>query len=154
MNEYTTFSFLKTHPKAILPTRAHSDEPGSGNSGYDVYAVEDVLVPARGTSVVPVGLTLADLPKGVWIRIESRSGLAFKHNITAFNGIIDNNYRGDLGVKLFNFSDVDYQVLIGDRIAQLVLYPLVLVKEGHGPKWSEEASETDRGSSGHGSTGR
>jgi len=147
-------SFLKTHPKAILPSRAHTEEPGSGNSGYDVYSVEDVLVPAKGSSTVQVGLTLADLPKGVWIRIESRSGLAFKHNVIAFNGIIDNNYRGDLGVKLFNFSDSDYQVLVGDRIAQLVLYPLLSIKEGHGPEWSESVSVTDRGSSGHGSTGR
>ena len=148
------FSFLKTHPNAILPTRALNNSSFSGNSGYDVYAVEQITIPALGSAVVPVGLTLADMPEGLWIRIESRSGLAFKHNIVAFNGIIDNNYRGDLGVKLFNFSKVDYTVQAGDRIAQLVIYPLIVTSKEQGPLWADRITETDRGASGHGSTGR
>jgi dUTP pyrophosphatase len=140
---------LRTHPDAVLPARKHSD-PQTGDSGYDMTAVEDTVVPARGSAVVPVGLTLADVPPGLWLRIESRSGLSFKHQISAFNGILDCNYRGDLGVKLINNSDVDYQARKGDRIAQLVCYPLIAPES----VWSDEVSDTDRGSNGFGSTGR
>lgn len=142
--------FLKTHPDAVLPARKH-DDLQTGDSGYDISAVEDVLISARSSAIVPTGITLAYMPPGIWIRIESRSGLAFKHNISAFPGIIDNNYRGDLGVKLINHSDVDYKVKKGDRIAQLVLYPLVVVLR---TDWANEVQQTDRGSNGFGSTGK
>lgn len=142
--------FLKTHPDAVIPSRKH-DDLQTGDSGYDVTAVEDTLIPARHSALVPTGITLADMPPGIWIRIESRSGLAFKHNISAFPGIIDNNYRGDLGVKLINNSDRDYEVKKGDRIAQLVLYPLVVVLR---VDWADTIQQTDRGSNGFGSTGK
>lgn len=141
--------FLKTHPDAVLPERKHND-PDTGDSGYDMTAVEDTVVPARSATVVPVGLTLADVPAGLFFRIESRSGLQFKHSISAFPGVIDNQYRGDLGVRLINDSDVDYQVKKGDRIAQIVLYPLIAAPT----EWAEGVTETDRGASGFGSTGR
>jgi dUTP pyrophosphatase len=144
--------FVKTHPDAVLPKRNHSD-PIFGDTGYDVTAVEDTTVPAKGAVTVPVGLKLGQLPPGSWIRIESRSGLQFKHNISAFNGIIDNNYRGDMGVRLINSSDVDYQVKKGDRVAQLVLYPLIAVDEKY-VEFTEEATETERGEKGFGSSGK
>lgn len=150
LDQCNSLEFLKTHPNATLPTRVH-DNLAYGDSGYDVSAVEDVVIPARGTALVATGLTLANLPPGIWIRIESRSGLAFKHNVHAFNGIIDNNYRGDLGIKLINHSDVDYHVKSGDRIAQLVLYPLVVVIRSI---FTDNITATDRGSNGFGSTGQ
>jgi dUTP pyrophosphatase len=141
--------FLKTHEDAVLPKKNNAD-PSIGDSGYDMTAVEETVIPARGSAVVPVGLTLAYLSPEFWIRIESRSGLAFKNNITAFNGIIDNPYRGDLGVKLFNHSDADYTVKKGDRCAQLVIYPLVSMEAG----WTDSVSETSRGAKGFGSSGK
>lgn len=150
IEDCVAIKYIKTHPDALLPVRKH-DDLASGDTGYDVAAVEDTLIPARSSTLVPSGITLADVPPGIWIRIESRSGLAFKHNVHAFNGIIDNNYRGDLGVKLINHSDIDYQVKKGDRIAQLVLYPLVVVLRS---EWAESITTTDRGSNGFGSTGR
>ena len=150
--ELHKLKFVKTHPDAVLPKRNHND-PIFGDSGYDVTAVEDAVVPARGAVIVPVGLKLAQLPPGFWIRIESRSGLQFKHNISAFNGIIDNNYRGDMGVRLINNSDTDYQVKKGDRIAQLVLYPLVAVTEEN-VIFTDEVTETERGEKGFGSSGK
>jgi len=140
--------FLKTHPDAVLPVRKQSDT-NTCDSGYDLTAVENVTVPAGGSVVVPVGLTLADVPTKVWIRIESRSGLQFKHQISAFNGIIDNQYRGDLGVKLINSSNVDYHVTKGDRVAQLVCYPLIAPDTD----FTDAATSTDRGAKGFGSTG-
>jgi len=142
--------FLKTHPDAQLPVRKHEDL-ASGDSGYDIFAVEDKVIPARSAEIVSTGITLADMPPGIWIRIESRSGLAFKHNVHAFNGIIDNNYRGDLGVKLINHSDTAYEIKKGDRIAQLVLYPLVVVLR---TEWTGSVNNTTRGASGFGSTGK
>lgn len=141
--------FKKTHPDAVLPIRKH-DNPTTGDSGYDMTAVEDTVIPARGDAVVPVGLTLADIEPGFWLRIESRSGINFKNKISAFNGILDNPYRGDLGVMLINRSDVDYQVRKGDRVAQLVVYPLIALPTA----FTDEVTVTDRGSNGFGSTGK
>ncbi len=140
--------FLKTHPDAVLPERNHKDS-FTGDSGYDVTAVEDTVIPARGATIVPVGLKLAYLPPGVWIRVESRSGLQFKYGLQAFNGIIDNQYRGDLGIRILNHSDNDYTVKKGDRVAQFVLYPLVTLDSF----WSETVHETERGEKGFGSSG-
>ena len=140
--------FLKTHPDAVLPERNHKD-PTTGDSGYDVTAVEETTIPARGAAVVPVGLKLAYLPPGVWIRIESRSGLQFKHGLQAFNGIIDNQYRGDMGIRVLNHSDTEYTFKKGDRVAQLVLYPLVVTDT----EFATEVHETERGDKGFGSSG-
>jgi len=148
-SEFTGLSFVKTHPDAILPERNHKD-PLTGDTGYDVTAVEDITVPAREAVVVPVGLKLGYLTPGFWIRIESRSGLQFKHNISAFNGIIDNQYRGDLGVRLINGSDYDYHVKKGDRVGQLVIYPLCVAET----KFIDEAVTSERGEKGFGSSGK
>lgn len=141
--------FLKTHPDAVLPERNHK-ETFTGDAGYDVTAVEDTVIPARGAAIVPIGLKLAKLPPAVWIRIESRSGLQFKHGVSAFNGIIDNQYRGDMGIRLLNHTDTDYTVKKGDRVAQLVLYPLL----SYSTSFAEQISETERGEKGFGSSGR
>jgi dUTP pyrophosphatase len=137
--------FKKTHPKAQLPLRK-----GSGNAGYDLSAVESVLIPARGSAVVPIGLTVASVPFGVWFLILPRSGMGFNHGIQPHLGVIDNNYRGDLSVKLYNFTDKDYQVSEGDRIAQIAYYPLLTLD----PEWKEEVESTDRGANGFGSSGK
>ena len=88
----------KTHSDAVLPT-ANNTELGTGDTGFDLTAVETVKIPAFDSKVVSVGLTLADIDPGYWIRIEPRSGLGFKHSIQPHLGVIDNGYRGDLAVK-------------------------------------------------------
>ena len=143
--------FIKTHPDAQLP-RANNDEIGTGDSGYDLVAVEDVLIKADSSAGVPVGLTLAYIEPGFWFRIEPRSGLGFKHSIQPHLGVIDNGYRGDLGVKLYNFSphwNTPYKVKKGDRIAQFVVYPLIHPQ----CEWADEIVESDRGDKGFGSSG-
>ena len=152
LKELYKLKFVKTHPDAVLPKRNH-DDPVFGDSGYDVTAVEQTTIPANGAAIVPIGLKLGQVPPGFWIRIESRSGLQFKHNISAFNGIIDNNYRGDMGVRLINNSNTDYVVNKGDRVAQLVLYPLVAVTSEN-VVFTDEATQTDRGEKGFGSSGK
>jgi dUTP pyrophosphatase len=140
--------FKSTHPDAILPV-ANNKDKATGDSGYDLVAVEDVKIPAGGSSIAEVGLTLADISPGYWIRIEPRSGLGFKHNIQPHLGVIDNGYRGDLGVKLYNFSKNDhYIVKKGDKIAQLVMYELLQPN----CEWTAEITETSRGDRGFGSS--
>lgn len=142
--------FVKTHPDAKLP-KANNKEIGLGDSGYDLTAVEDVVIHGGNSAVVPVGLTLAFIEKGFWFRIEPRSGLGFKHNIQPHLGVIDNGYRGDLGVKLYNFSHhwTTYKVKKGDRIAQFVVYPLLQPQ----CEWVDEVIESSRGDKGFGSSG-
>lgn len=141
----------KTHPDAVLPA-ANNKELALGDTGYDLVAVEDVLIPSKSSEIVPVGLTLADISPGYWLRIEPRSGLGFKHSIQPHLGVIDNGYRGDLGVKLYNFRSDDnvdgYLVKKGDKIAQLVVYPLIQPLF----TFSDEISETSRGDNGFGSS--
>lgn len=136
--------FEKTHPDAKLPTKNHEND-----TGYDVYSVEDKIIPARSSSVVNVGLKFADIPEGYWIKVESRSGLGFKHGIMAHPGIIDNGYRGDAGIKLYNNTDTDYTVHAGDRIAQFVIYMNFYM----GVEWGQ-TQETSRGEKGFGSSGK
>jgi len=139
--------FLKTHDDAILP-KVNNSAWATGDSGYDIFSVEDVVVPARGSVVAPVGITVADISPGYWFRIEPRSGLGFKHNLQPHLGVIDNQYRGDLGVKLYNFSDTDVTIEKGKAVAQFVVYPLLQVDVD----WSEEVTETNRGAKGFGSS--
>lgn len=138
---------IKTHPDAVLPT-ANNKEPGTGDTGFDLVAVEQTTILQRGSAVVPVGLTLADITPGYWIRIEPRSGLGFKHNLQPHLGVIDNGYRGDLAVKLYNFSDNGYVVQPGDKIAQLVVYPLLQPTF----EFAEILTATPRGDKGFGSS--
>jgi dUTP pyrophosphatase len=141
--------FVKTHENARLPQR-NNNEPMVGDTGYDIYAVEEVFIEPHSTTTVPIGLDIGFIQKGYWIRIESRSGMFFKFGITAFPGVIDCSYRGKLGAALINNTDKPYVVKVGDRIAQLVVYKLIEPEVC----WVETKDETVRGDKGFGSSGR
>ena len=147
MSKQLEVKFVKTHDDAVLP-KANNTNEGTGDSGYDLTAVEVVDIPAKGSAVVPVGLKLGYLTPGFWFRIEPRSGLGFKHSLQPHLGVIDNGYRGDLGVKLYNFSDTKITLSKGTKIAQMVFYELLQPKV----EWTEEADETARGEKGFGSS--
>ena len=142
-----TIKFVKTHPDAVLPKYNHSD-PYTGDSGLDVTAVEDVIIPAKGWVTVPVGLKLGYVTPGYWFRVEGRSGMGFKRHVFPHFGIIDNPYRGDMGVKLYNFSDVNVYIFKGDKVAQLIVYPLIQADV----EWTDQVVETVRGEKGFGSS--
>jgi dUTP pyrophosphatase len=146
LDNYYSLQFIKTHEDAQLPVKNNASD-----TGYDVFCVEDKLIPARGSAVVDVGLKFAYIPKLYWIKVEGRSGLGFKHGILPHPGIIDNGYRGDAGIKLYNLTDKDYQVKKGDRIAQFVLYHLISANK---VKFAEQTAESDRGENGFGSSGK
>lgn len=140
-------NFVKVHEDARLPEVNH-DDLTTGDSGYDVFCVEDTVVRSRSSCVVPTGIKAAYITPGYWYRVEARSGLGFKHDLHPHPGIIDNQYRGDLGIKIYNDADQDYIFKKGDKVAQIVFYHLIQAKVS----WSEKAKETQRGEKGFGSS--
>lgn len=112
------------------------------------YSAYDALVPARGKALVKTDIQI-EVPDGTYGRVAPRSGLAWKNFIDVGAGVIDQDYRGNVGVILFNHSDVDFEVQKGDRIAQLICEQIVhpVVIEAH------ELSDTSRAAGGFGSTG-
>lgn len=136
--------FTKTHPAAIIPTKNHNCD-----TGFDVYCVEDVIVPARGSAVVNVGLEFAYISPNYWVRVEGRSGMGFKHGILPHPGIIDNGYRGSAGIKLYNMTDVNYAITKGDRVAQFVVYKNYKTQIIEGQKVNSSRGEKGFGSSGN-----
>lgn len=104
--------FVKTHENARLPQR-NNNEPLIGDTGYDIYAVEDVNIRPHSTITVPIGLDIGFIQKGYWIRIESRSGLFFRHGITAFAGVVDNCVPK--GTKIYtNKGHVNVETLLDE----------------------------------------
>ncbi len=135
-------------PTAQIPAQAHDDD-----AGYDLCANGSAIIPARnGRALVPTGIAVA-IPPGHGGFVLPRSGLALKHGVTVLNapGLIDPQYRGEVKVLLVNTDpDADYHVEPGDRIAQLVIQPVVYVE------WREQVDldSTARDDFGFGSTGR
>jgi dUTP pyrophosphatase len=137
--------FKKTHPEAFTPSRAKP-----GDSGLDLYACapRSSWVKAGEHAFFNTGIAI-ELPEGFEAQVRPRSGLATRYEVIASFGTVDNGYRGPIGVTLFNLSKDDFLVRHGDRIAQLVVAPVVypmLVEV-------DELSDTERGSGGFGSTG-
>ena len=110
-----------------------------------------LVIEAGARALVPTGLRL-EIPRGFEVQIRPRSGLALKHGITLPNspGTIDSDYRGPLGVILLNAGDQPFVVNHGDRIAQMVVAPVVQARF----ELVTELGKTARGEGGFGSTGR
>lgn len=102
-------------PSAKLPTRGSEYA-----AGYDLYASKEAVVPARGKVLVDTDISIA-VPAGTYGRVAPRSGLASKFSIDVGAGVIDADYRGPVKVLLFNLSDVDFEVKVGERVAQLIV---------------------------------
>jgi dUTP pyrophosphatase len=128
---------------AVLPTRKSAFA-----AGFDISASESIVIPAKSRAVVKTGLSIA-CPAGTYARIAPRSGLAVKRFIDVGGGVIDADYRGEVGVVLFNFDDEPFNVIKGDRIAQLILERVCMVDVIEVNK----LDDTKRGSNGYGSTG-
>jgi dUTP pyrophosphatase len=135
-----------------LPLPAYQS---GGAAGLDLLAAvpEDapVILGAGGHALVPTGLILA-LPPGYEAQVRPRSGLAARHGVTVLNapGTIDADYRGEVGVLLINHGAAPFTIRRGERIAQMVIAPVVQVELVA----VQALPETNRGSGGFGSTGR
>ncbi|KAM4766751.1 deoxyuridine 5'-triphosphate nucleotidohydrolase, mitochondrial isoform X3 [Corvus cornix cornix] len=140
----TRLRFTKLSENAFAPSR------GSARAaGYDLYSAYDCVIPPMEKAVVKTDIQIA-LPSGCYGRVAPRSGLAAKHFIDVGAGVIDEDYRGNVGVVLFNFGKETFEVKKGDRIAQLICeriyYPEL--------EEVEALDDTERGEGGFGSTGK
>jgi dUTP pyrophosphatase len=128
---------------ATLPVRGSSQA-----AGYDLASAYACVIPARGKGIAKTDLAIA-LPDGVYGRIAPRSGLAWKKHIDVGAGVIDQDYRGNVGVVLFNHGAEDLTIEKGDRIAQLILERIAIADVVE----VDELDDTSRGAGGFGSTG-
>ncbi len=129
-----------------LPTYA-----SSGAAGLDVVAAESLVLQPGARHAVATGFSIA-IPPGYEVQVRPRSGLALKYGITCLNtpGTIDSDYRGEVKVILANLGTEPFEVLRGERIAQLVPAPVLRACFSE----TEDLDATERGAGGFGSTGR
>lgn len=136
-------SIKRLSENATLPKRG-----SEFSAGLDLSSAEDKIIPAGERALVKTDLSIA-CPPGTYARIAPRSGLALKKGIDTGAGVVDADYRGPVGVILFNWGKEDFEIKIGDRIAQLILEQIVLPDVVE----TDELPETVRGEGGFGSTG-
>eukprot|EP00741_Cyanophora_paradoxa_P005917 tig00000949_g5735.t1 len=117
-------------------------------AGYDLSSAYECVVPAHGKLIVLTDIAIA-VPEGHYGRVAPRSGLAAKHFIDTGAGVIDADYRGNVGVVLFNHSDKPFEVKKGDRVAQLILERISTPDVVE----VDDLDSTERGAGGYGSTG-
>jgi dUTP pyrophosphatase len=93
-------------------------------AGYDLSSPDNHVLPSKGKKLIPLNFKI-QIPIGYYGRIAPRSGIALKNFIDVGAGVIDCDYRGNVGVLLFNFSDTDFHIQRGDRIAQLIIEKII-----------------------------
>ncbi|XP_077419168.1 deoxyuridine 5'-triphosphate nucleotidohydrolase, mitochondrial isoform X2 [Vanacampus margaritifer] len=143
VEERVVLRFAKLSEHATTPTRGSTKA-----AGYDLYSAYDYSIGPMDKAIVKTDIQIA-VPHGCYGRVAPRSGLAVKHFIDVGAGVVDEDYRGNVGVVLFNFSKQTFEVKKGDRVAQLVCeriaYPELVEQE--------TLEDTERGAGGFGSTG-
>lgn len=139
--------FKKLTNTAKTPTRATN-----GSAGYDLYVDADkpIIINPHKTARLTTGIAM-EIPQGYFGAVYSRSGIATKRNLRLPNcvGVIDSDYRGNIGVSLINDSDIQQQIDAYERIAQIVIQPHLDVEF-----IEDSLSDTERGTGGYGSTGK
>ena len=139
-----------------MPHAVGLDKPfyaSTDAAGADLLAAidDDIIIPSGYRRLIPTGLKM-ELPHNFEAQIRPRSGLALKYGVTVLNapGTIDVDYRGEISVLLINHGEKPFRVSRGDRIAQMVIAPVVQANI----KLGIITSETIRGTAGYGSTGQ
>lgn len=133
----------KLRDDATLPTRGSAEA-----AGLDLYAVGDHELRVNERKVIPTGIAIAT-PRGTYVRIAPRSGLALKHGIDVLAGVVDSDYRGQIGVVLINLGNESFKVNAGDRVAQAIVEVIRMPEVVE----VEDLDSTERGEAGYGSTG-
>ena len=106
---------LKTHPLARIPVK-----DTEGSAGYSIFSVEGCVLHPGNRVTINSGIAL-QLPSGTYARIAGKSGLANKYGIQVLGGVIDGDYRGNVGITLYNSGDRELYIKPGYRIAQLII---------------------------------
>lgn len=134
----------KLYKDAVTPTYA---DPGA--SGFDFYSIEEGIIEPKSSAVIATGLAF-EIPKGWEIQARGRSGLAFKNDVIAHFGTIDEGFKGELKIKLFNLGNEPLAINVGDRIAQGVFAPVTKAVFYE----TNELSKSERGEGGFGHSGK
>ncbi|HVZ61536.1 MAG TPA: dUTP diphosphatase [Terriglobales bacterium] len=146
-SQSTTLKVQLLSPGAKAPTVAHPGE----DLGYDVYACEDVAIAPRGNAIVATGIAIeliCDSGRGMGALLRDKSSLAARR-LTLTGGVIDAGYRGEVRVLIENLGDAPAQIRAGDKIANLIPYPVLTGSV----EVAEELSGTRRKAGGFGSSG-
>ncbi len=143
----TALQIMRLANGADLPLPAYETE---GAAGMDLRAAADAMLKPSERVLMPTGIAVA-IPSGFEIQVRPRSGLAVKYGVTVLNspGTIDSDYRGEIKVPLINHGATDFVIKRGDRIAQMVMAPVVRAMLSE----AQTLTETGRGGSGFGSSG-
>lgn len=137
------FRVTKLSEDAVVPTRSNP-----GDAGYDLFANQDVQIYPQHLVMVPTGIAIS-IPPDCYGRVAPRSGLAWKHQLDVFAGVVDSSYRGEIKVLLKNHGSQIVTLAKGDRVAQLIferIYTPELVEV-------QTLDESERGAGGFGSSG-
>lgn len=135
---------VKENEDAVLPQYAHFSDAGA-----DLYSNEEVDINPNEVKIISTGLKV-EIPNGYEMQIRNRSGMTVKTPILVQLGTIDSDYRGTIGIMMYNHGDIPYRVQKGDKIAQAVIMPTY-----HGNFLiANSLTETERGENGFGSTGQ
>ena len=135
----------KLSPLALIPQYQTSQ-----SAGFDLHSIEDIVLLPGERKLISTGLSF-EIPQGYEIQIRPRSGLAYKHGISVLNspGTIDSDYRGEIKVLLINYSDEEFEIKLGDRIAQAIIQKVIQAQFIE----VDSLNNTERGNGGFGSTG-
>ena len=143
-NERVVVNVIIEKNEKKIPLLSYSD-----SAGYDLPSAETVVIPSWSRKLINTKIRF-QIPKGFYGEIKPRSGLSIKKGVVAFNGTIDSGYSGYVYIIVFNFSNDDYTIENGDRIAQIIF------KKCHSVIFNvldKVSSTSDRGDSGFGSSG-
>jgi dUTP diphosphatase len=136
-------NFKKLEPRATLPTRG-----SRAAAGLDLYSIEAVSLEPGQRVVARTGLAVA-IPEGFYGRLAPRSGLATKKGLDVLAGVIDADYRGEIGCLLFNSGAERIEMAENSKICQLIIERIMTPQAA----WADELDDTERGAGGFGSTG-
>jgi dUTP pyrophosphatase len=131
----------KLNDKAVMP------QWNNKSAGCDLFSTEEYIILPGERHLFKTGLSMA-IPNGLYGRIAPRSGLAYKYGFDVMAGVIDEDYRGEIGVILINLGDASISVMEGDKIAQLIFEKC----HRYEFEWADNLDETTRGAGGYGST--
>ncbi len=144
----TSLGVKKVHDDAIIPKYNYD-----GDSGFDFYSIQDVVIPPLSRALVPTGLSF-QIPEGCEMQIRSKSGLAINQGLMVLNspGTVDQGYISEIKIIVFNTNQTEFKVTKGMKIAQGVIAPVMCGKFISIDEINV-INQTDRGSNGFGSTG-
>lgn len=143
-----SIAFLRLPGNTDLPLPSYAT---AGAAGFDLRAAASLSLAPGQFAMVPTGFAMA-IPAGYEMQVRPRSGLAAKHGVTVLNspGTVDSDYRGEVAVIMINHGDSNFDINLGDRIAQGVIAAVVQMPFHE----ADSLDTTERGSGGFGSTGK